>query len=280
MPLICRVNAITLPVLEGLREGRTIVVVTGASSGIGRAAALEFARRGCDLALAARRAEALESVAAECRAAGVRAIAIPADVSRRDDCRRLLETAERELGPVDVLVNNAGFAIFDAIEKARPEDLESMMQTNYFGTVWCTQAALPLMLARGRGTIVNVASIAGIMGYARMGGYCATKFAVIGFSEALRDEVLGRGVRVALVCPGTTNTEFFVKAERGKMPAASRLILAVAPENVAKAICAAAEDGKYRRIIPFGAALYMRFKELFPRAAHLFMRRVSRAMEP
>jgi len=132
------------------------------------------------------------------------------------------------------------------------------------------------MLARGHGTIVNVASIAGIMGYARMGGYCATKFAIIGFTEALRDEVLGRGVRVALVCPGTTNTDFFVKAERGKMPGASRLILAVSPERVARAICAAAEDGRYRRIVPFAAAAYMRFKELLPRTAHFFMRVVSR----
>jgi short-subunit dehydrogenase len=258
---------------------RKIVLVTGASSGIGRAAAREFARRGWDLALAARRPEPLEAVAAECRLEGVRAVAIPADVSKRDDCRRLVESAERELGPIDVLVNNAGFAIFDAIENARPEDLEAMMQTNYFGAVWCTKAVLPSMLARGSGTIVNVASIAGIMGYARMGGYCATKFAMIGFSEALRDEVLGRGVRVAIVCPGTTETEFFVKAERGKMPAASRLILAVSPERVARVICKSAEDGKYRRIVPFTAAIFMRFKELMPRAAHFLMRVVSRVLE-
>jgi short-subunit dehydrogenase len=102
---------------------------------------------------------------------------------------------------------------------------------------------------------------------------------MIGFSEALRDEVLGRGVRVALVCPGTVDTEFFVKAERGKMPGASRLILAVKPDRVARAICDAAEDGKYRRILPFFAAIYMRLKELFPRLAHLLMRRVSAGME-
>jgi short-subunit dehydrogenase len=180
---------------------------------------------------------------------------------------------------VDVLVNNAGFAIFDTIDAARPDDLAAMMQTNYFGAVWCTQAVLPQMLARGNGTIVNVASIAGIMGYARMGGYCATKFAMIGFSETLRDEVIGRGVRVAMVCPGTVETDFFVKAERGKMPGASRLILAIKPEKVARAIADAAEDGRYRRILPMGAALYMRFKELFPRLAHMFMRRVSAVVE-
>ena len=174
---------------------------------------------------------------------------------------------------------NAGFAIFDSIESAGPDDLESMMQTNFFGAVWCMKAALPRMLDRGQGTIVNVASIAGIMGYARMGGYCATKFAMIGFTEALRDEVMGRGVRVALVCPGTTDTEFFLKAERGKMPGASRLILAVSPSRVARAVCDAAEDGKYRRIVPFAAGLYMRLKETFPRIAHLLMRRVSTVIE-
>jgi short-subunit dehydrogenase len=252
------------------------VIVTGASSGIGRAAALEFARRGANLVLAARRAELLDEVAHACRDLGAGCETVVTDVTRRDDCERLIAAA----GEVDVLVNNAGFAIFDAIESARPDDLESMMQTNYFGAVWCTQSVLPQMLARRRGTIVNVASIAGIMGYARMGGYSATKFAMIGFSEALRDEVLGRGVRVALVCPGTVETQFFEKAERGKMPGASRLILAIKPERVARAIVDAAEDGRYRRILPGGAAMFLRMKEAFPRFAHMLMRRVSGAMEP
>jgi uncharacterized protein len=251
------------------------VVITGASSGIGRAAALELARRGAHLVLGARRLEALERTAADCRAFGVRATAVAADVTKPEDCARLIAAA----GDVDVLVNNAGFATFDAIAEAKPDELRAMMETNYFGMVHCTQAVLPRMLERGGGTIVNVASIAGIMGYARMGGYCATKFAVIGFTEALRDEVLERGVRVALVCPGTTETEFFVKAERGKMPGASRLIPGVSPERVARAVCDAAEDGRYRRILPLFAAIYMRMKETFPRLAHLLMRRASNVLE-
>ena len=255
-------------------SGKT-VVITGASSGIGRAAALEFARRGANVVIAARRGELLDEIARLCRDRGVSCTTIVADVSNRTDCKRLIDSA----GRIDILVNNAGFAIFEAIENAKPEDLEEMMRTNYFGAVWCTQAALPAMLARREGTIVNVASIAGMMGYARMGGYCATKFAMVGFSEALRDEVIDRGVRVAMVCPGTVDTNFFVKAERGKMPGASRLILAIKPERVAKAICNSAEDGRYRRILPLGAAVYMRLKEFSPRLAHLLMRRVSALLE-
>ena len=255
-------------------RGKT-VAITGASSGIGRAAAVELARRGADLVLAARRAELLEKVAAECRALGVSCTTVVADDTNRDDCARLAAAAPR----IDVLVNNAGFAVFEAIESARPDDLEAMMQTDYFGTVWCTQAVLPQMLARGDGAIINVASIAGIMGYARMGGYCATKFAVIGFSEALRDEVIGRGVRVAVVCPGTTDTDFFVKAERGKMPGASRLILAVKAERVARVVADAAEGGRFRRIVPWTATVYMKFKEMFPGAAHAVFRRASSMLE-
>ena len=255
-------------------RGKT-AVVTGASSGIGRATAIEMARRGANVVIGARRAQQLEETAAACRAHGVTALAVPTDVTKPEDCRRLIESA----GRVDVLVNNAGFAMFDRIVDAKLDELHELMNTNYFGAVHCTQAVLPQMLERGEGTIVNVSSITGIMGFARMGGYCATKFALIGFTEALRNEVLARGVRVALVCPGTTDTEFFVKAERGMMPAASRLMLAVKPERVARAICNAAEDGRYRRILPLLAMTYMRLKELFPRLAHLLMRRVSALLE-
>ena len=251
------------------------VVITGASSGIGRATALEFARRGANVVLAARRADLLENVAEQCRSAGVAAVPIATDVSKKEDCAALIARA----GRVDILVNNAGFGILDRIEDARSGDFEAMMATNYFGSVYCTRAVLPQMLERRSGSIVIVASIAGLMGYARMGAYCATKFALVGFAEALRDEVVGRGVQVALVCPGTTETEFFVTAERGKLPGASRLIPGIGPENVARAICASASDGRYRRILPFSATLFLRLKEIFPRVAHAIFRRVSLVLE-
>jgi short-subunit dehydrogenase len=255
-------------------RGKT-VVVTGASSGIGRATAIEMARRGADVVLAARRADRLEEVAAECRAQGVRATTIPTDVTKEEECRRLIESA----GEVDVLVNNAGFAVLDTIAEASTDDLREMMDTNYLGAVHCTKAALPQMLARRRGSIVNVGSITGIMGVAKMAGYGATKAALIAFTEGLRDEVIDHGLRVALVCPGTTESEFFVKAERSKIPAASRLVPTATPEQVARAVCDAAEDGRYRRILPLFARIFMRMKEVFPRFAHLLMRRVSALLE-
>ena len=252
------------------------VVVTGASSGIGRATAIECARRGANVVVAARRAERLEETAGECRKLGVNADVAVTDVRDPSQCTRLINVA----GQVDVLVNIAGFAIFDPVATAKLDELRDMMETNYFGAVHCIQAVLPQMLERRSGTIVNVASIAGLMGYAGMAGYCATKFALVGFTEALRDEVIKRGVRVALVCPATTDTEFFVKAERGKMPAASRLMLAISAERVARAICNSAEKGSYRRTLPLLASMFLRFKEVSPRLAHAVFRVVSRGLEP
>jgi short-subunit dehydrogenase len=153
------------------------------------------------------------------------------------------------------------------------------MDTNYLGAVNCAQAVLPGMLERGRGAIVNVASIVGIMGFAGMGGYCATKFALVGFSEALRSEVIARGIRVSLVCPGTTDTEFFDTAMKEKSPAAERLVLAVPPERVARQVVRAIRGGSARIIVPWTAGVYMRFKEILPGPAHFMMRKVSELLE-
>lgn len=254
-------------------------VVTGASSGIGRSVAVALARRGVALAIAARREPELASLAVECERLGVRCLVVPTDVSNASDCNRLIETATRELGGVDILVNDAGFAIFDSIAEAKPGDLRSMMDTNYFGTLHCTQAVLPQMLQRGDGTIVNVSSIVGLMGFARMGGYAATKFAIVGLTESLRAEVASRGVRVSMVCPATTRTEFFKTAEHGKMPGASRLILAVSRERVARTVLRAIERNSYRIIVPWTAAAYMKMKEIFPRTAHFLMMTVSALIE-
>ena len=251
------------------------VVITGASSGIGRATAEAFAAAGADLVLAARRRSELEDVAKHCTDMGVSAYAVVTDVSDPDSCRSMIAEATRLLGSIDVLVNNAGFALYDRVESAEVDELRQMMDTNYFGALHCTQAVLPGMLERRKGSIIFVSSITGIMGFSAMGGYSATKFAMNGLAEALRDEVWDRGIRISIICPGTTNTEFFAKADRDKQPAASRMILAMRPEQVARAIVRAAQSGRYRTILPLTAMVFMRLKELMPRTAHFLMRRVS-----
>jgi len=258
-------------------EGK-LALVTGASSGIGRAAAIELASRGADVIVVARRTEPLETLQKEIEELGQRCHVITADLSSEPGCNQAASEG-LEIGRIDILVNNAGFAIFDDVATARNEDLELMMMTNYFGALRMSRALLPPMIARGNGAIVNVASIAGMMGFFRMGGYCASKFALVGLSESMRNEVYRSGVRVSLVCPGTVETEFFQLAEKGKMPAASRLVLAIPPQRVAKAIVRAVERGSYRIVVPWSAAVFMKFKELFPRTAHFMMRNVSAAIE-
>lgn len=259
-------------------QNRT-AVITGASSGIGKAIALELARNGCNVAIAARRADRLADTASECREHSVDVFVRRTDVTSRDDCFGLIEEVEEQFAPVDILINNAGFALLDRIESADIEDVRRMVETNIFGMFHCIQAQLPYMIGRGSGAIVNVSSIAGLMGYAGMGMYGATKFAVTGMTEALRDEVTDRGIEVLLVCPGTTESEFFLYAERGKIPAASRIVRGLAPEDVARATCRAIERGSYRTIVPRTAAAFIRFKELAPRPAHWLMRKVSAMLE-
>lgn len=253
-------------------------IVTGASSGIGRATAIELASRGCHVVLSGRRADALSAVARLCAQHRVSAEVVPCDVSKDLDCEELIRTAIQRLGGVDILVNNAGFGVFGPAEQIRGEAYEAMMGTNYLGTVRCTKAVLSHMLERGSGSIVNVASITGIMGNSGMAGYGATKFAILGFSEALRDEVIDRGIRVSMICPGTTTTELMDENDMQMIPRASILIPPMSSESVAVAIRRAIERGSYRVILPWQAAIYMRFKELFPKTAHWMMRLTSRLL--
>jgi short-subunit dehydrogenase len=187
-----------------------VIVVTGASDGIGAELARQWAeRRGAalGLVLAARSVDKLEQVAAQCRAHGARVHVQRCDVSRPDDCRALVEATVTTFGGIDTLVNNAGMSAH-----ARFEDVtdlawtEELMRINHWGAVRCTQAALPHLKAR-RGRIVAVASLAGLVGVPGRTAYSATKFAMVGFFEALRTELRGSGVSVTIAYPGVVATE-------------------------------------------------------------------------
>jgi short-subunit dehydrogenase len=189
----------------------SVVVITGASSGIGEATAIAFARRGARLELGARRLEKLNEVAQKCRAAGSPEVDVRLlDVGQRASARAFIAATLRDHERLDVLVNNAGAGWFGRVQQMPEEKLDELIATNLKGVINTTQAALPWMLERRRGLIINVASVAGFRPSPYSAVYGATKHAVVGFSHALRGELSGTGVKVCVVYPGVTSgTEFF-----------------------------------------------------------------------
>jgi NADP-dependent 3-hydroxy acid dehydrogenase YdfG len=191
----------------------TVALVTGASSGIGEATALLLAEHGATVAIAARRADRLEKLAERITGAGGTALAIEADVSSQDQAQALVERTVSELGQLDTLINNAGVMLLGPTVDAPLEEWERMVAVNVEGLLWCAHAALPhLLRAASEGPrqvadMVNISSVAGRMTRAGSAVYNLTKHGVGAFSDALRQEVTGRHVRISLVEPGATETE-------------------------------------------------------------------------
>lgn len=184
-----------------------VVIITGASAGIGRELAVQLAAQGARLALGARSADKLAEVAAACRAAGGHALAVPTDVGDEDACRHLIEQTVAEYGRIDTLINNAGASMWALLEDV--EDLsifERLMRVNYLGAVYCTYFALPY-LRRTRGRIVGVSSVTGLTGVPTRTGYSAAKFAMRGFFDSLRIELMGSGVTVTTLHPDFVATD-------------------------------------------------------------------------
>ena len=166
-----------------------VVVITGASSGIGEAAAEQFAKRGANLVLVARRKEKLEQVAQKLSKYSIKTLVQVCDVSDKQQVKQMSEKVIETFSRIDILVNNAGFVIYGKVEELSIEDIESQMQTNYFGTINCTKYFLPHFLKQNSGHMVNVASVGGSFGVPGIASYCATKFAMLGFSEGLHHEL-------------------------------------------------------------------------------------------
>jgi NADP-dependent 3-hydroxy acid dehydrogenase YdfG len=186
-----------------------VVVVTGASSGIGEATAVAFAKRGAKVVLAARRLDRLEDLAARIERAGGRALALKCDVGEPEEVQKLPGIVEQLVGPTDVLVNNAGVPGGGPFEELSIEQIDRVVRVNLLGVLHGTRAFLPGMLARGHGHIVNVASLAGRFATPGAAVYTATKHAVVAFSESLHFDTEERGVLVTSVNPGFVTTEGF-----------------------------------------------------------------------
>ena len=183
------------------------VIITGASAGIGRELALMLAEQGAWLALAARNAEKLEEVAAQCRQRGVKAVVVPIDVTEQSQCRNLIERTVAEYSRIDVLINNAGISMWARFDEISDLSLiEQIMRVNYFGSVYCTHYALPF-LKQTQGRIVGISSLTGKTGVPTRSGYAASKHAMAGFFDTLRIELADYGVSVTMIYPGFVATE-------------------------------------------------------------------------
>lgn len=212
-----------------------VAVVTGGTTGIGRAVAEALGRAGCRLAICARTGEDLEEAAVAMAGEGFEVLAVPADVSREEDVERFARRVRDEMGPVDVLVNNAGVARFGDLDELTPADFDAVFGTNVRGLFLCSRAFAPGMVERGHGVIVNVASLAGKNAFPGGTVYAASKHAVMGMSKSMMLELREHGVRVLTVCPGSVNTPFFDKQDRFR-PDRERI---VQPEDVAELVLSA-----------------------------------------
>ncbi|GHF87132.1 SDR family NAD(P)-dependent oxidoreductase [Deinococcus ficus] len=223
--------------MTGAQEQGRVVVLTGASSGIGRATAVELAARGYRLVLAARRAGELLALAMELDPTGTRAVAVPVDVTSPDARAFLMDTARTVFGRVDVLVNNAGVTVEQGWWWDDPDPLR-VLRVNLEAPIELTRLVLPEMRARGSGHVVNIGSVAGRA--ATNGMYSASKFGLRGFSLALRRELLGSGVHVSLIAPGFVKSEMTARAQL-PMPG---------PEVVARAVADVLERPRREVIVP------------------------------
>ncbi|MGC2574215.1 MAG: SDR family NAD(P)-dependent oxidoreductase [Candidatus Nitrosopolaris sp.] len=268
-------------------EGK-IIVITGASSGIGRQAALDFVNEGAGSIILIARSEpklldlkkTLQAVNEPERAD---IVAFPCDISKKEEVQRMGTQILKKFGHIDLLINNAGFGEFGKVENQSIENIEAVMRTNYFGMVYCTKVFLQSMLSRHSGHIVNVASLAASFGVPGLAGYCASKYAMLGFSESLYYELYGTGVRITVVSPIGVKTNFFNNQSFGyRKPNYTGFMLE--PRTVSKAILAAANSPRLEIIVPFYVRAGVWFKHTLPYVVNplvgaLFRRQVNKTLD-
>ena len=258
-------------------RGRT-VLVTGASSGIGRATALAFADAGSNLVLVARRAQVLAKVAAEARKLGAQTLVAATDVTDPEAVAACFRKAVRRFGTVDIVVNNAGVLIPARVVDLRTADLQRMLDVNLIGALHVMQEAVKVMRRQGRGHVVNVGSLAGRRGFSPLGGYCATKFALVGLTEALRTELVGERINVSLVLPSVIDTPMATRIQQD--PASADTwpeVLTLPPSWVVWSIFLAIRFRLAEIGVPPGSALLEKFAALAPGTTDTLLRRATDA---
>lgn len=246
-----------------------VVIVTGASSGIGRATALEFARLGSRVAIAARSAGRLAELEKEIIALGAEVLMCVTDVSRQEDCQRLITETVQQFGTIDILINNAGISMRALFDEVDISVLKRLMDVNFWGTVYCTKYALPYIVAN-KGSIVGVSSAAGFHGLPGRTGYSASKFAMHGFLETIRIENLKKRLHVMIIAPGFTTSEIRKKAltangtEQGSSPRKEQGMMT--PEHVAQWIVKGIRKKKRNKIMTWQGQVTALLQRIVPLA--------------
>ena len=259
--------------LAGLR-----VLVTGASQGIGRALAVSAARRGCKVLAAARSADLLAELAAEVRAAGGTIETVAADVTGPADRQAMVDAATRHFGGLDVLVNNAGIGATGHFMDSDPETLRRIFEVNYFGLCEVTRAFLPLLKRGTTPAIVNISSVVGRRALPARGLYSSSKFAVAGFSEAIRAELAKDGIDVLVVNPGLTQTNFSKNMLEAKAKVQMDHLRGMTSEEVAEATLDAAAKGKTEVTLTAKGKMLVLVARFFPWVIDIFAKKKVREL--
>jgi len=229
-----------------------VIVITGASSGIGAAASRLFGKHGYRVVLAARREKELETLADEIRKDGGFALPLPTDVTDLDQLTRLVDKTISEFDQIDILFNNAGFGSMNWLQEMDPvSDIDLQLKVNLFGLIHTSRLMLPHMIQKKRGHIINMASVAGLIATPTYSIYAASKFAVRGFTQALRREVDRYGIHVSGIYPGGVATEFSIKTgSKPKLGMTTPKMLLLTVEDIAKVVLRVAKKPKRMVVIP------------------------------
>ena len=240
-----------------------IVVITGASSGIGEASAIQFAKKGAHIVLVSRREDKLLAVKKKISKFNVNTLVCPCDVSQKSQVKQMSKNVLDKFGRIDILVNNAGFVIYGKVNELSIEEIESQMFTNYFGMIYCIKNFLPIMLEQNSGHIVNVASVGASFGVPGIAAYCATKYAMLGFSEGLKHELHGTKIGVTVVSPIMVRTNLFEHPSFENFTKRATGI-SLSSDAVAKAVVKAANSKRLEIVVPSVARAGIWAKHTFP----------------
>ncbi len=227
--------------------GGKVAIITGASAGIGQATARTLAQHGANLVLTARRQDRLDELVKQCEDSGAQAIAVAGDAREESTAQAVIQAAVDKFGRIDILLNNAGAGKYKELVETSAQDYDDMMDTNVRSTFLFSRHAVPVMIEQKSGTLLMLSSIAGIYGFAGEAVYCATKFAQIGFAQALDRELREKGIKVGVICPGGVKTEFAIGTGRTEEGVAESGMLEA--QDVADVVLLACTQSEGSRII-------------------------------